>query len=239
MLNEATKVYPLRISDFNPDKTIKFSSILELFQDVAGYHSNFLGCGMDDFFKKSIGWVLIGVRFQLLKPIKMYSTVTVKTWPIKPSFVKFQREYLIYDEEGEVLCKGSSLWTIIDLNTRKLFPAKGEVYHGIDDFLQTENFADKFTKIKPLNLPFEFCGKPIVKFSDVDINGHLNNVKYANFIVDALGYDVERFSNFQIDYHKEVMLGQTVSLYKSVTCDEIIVKGVIEGETIFIAKYSK
>lgn len=236
MLREETKVYPVRISDFTPDKKIKFSSVLDFFQEVAGVHSKKLGCGIEDFEKSGYGWVLASVKFKLLKPFNMYSSVTVKTWPLKPSFVKFQREYLISDEQGDVLCKGSALWTIIDLKTRKLTAVK-DVYRGIGEFKTDENFDGKFLKIKSPDAGFSFVREVEVLFSDTDVNGHANNVKYANFIVDALGFEIENRGDFQIDYHKELFSGQKVSIYKAESGNEIIIKGVFRDELIFTARY--
>lgn len=238
MLREETKVYPVRISDFTPDKKIKFSSVLDFFQEIAGVHSKKLGCGIDDFEKSGYGWVLANVKFEILKPFSMYSSVTVKTWPLKPSFVKFQREYLILDEQGDVLCKGSALWTIIDLKTRKLAAVK-DVYRGIGEFKTDKNFDGKFLKIKSPDEGFCFAKEVEVYFSDTDVNGHANNVKYANFVVDALGFEIENSREFQIDYHKELLSGQKVAVYKAENGHETIIKGFSFDQLIFTACYRK
>lgn len=237
MYKEIQKEYALRTSDFTPEKTLKKSAILDLFQDIAGYHSNFLGCGVDDFSKKGYGWILVGVRCEALKAVNMYDNLTVKTWPIKPSFAKYQREYLAVNAENEVVLKGDAVWTIIDLNTRKPAVLK-DVYQGIDCFKSETAFTDKFVKTRPSDdTVFSFTGSRTVNFSDIDMNGHVNNIKYADFIVDVLGSKIENYRGFHIDYHKEALSGDTIDIYKGEDKGKLIVKGVKDGEISFIAEY--
>lgn len=236
MYREIQKEYALRTSDFTPEKTLRKSAILDLFQDVAGYHSNFLGCGIDEFAKKGYGWVLVGVRCETLKAVNMYDNLTAKTWPLKPTFAKFQREYIILDDKNEVVVKGDSVWTIIDLKMRKpvILP---EVYKGLDTYNEEKSFDDKFLKIRPSDREFAFAGSRLTAFSDIDMNGHVNNIKYADFIVDVLGNEIENYRGFHIDYHKEALLGRTIDLYKQEDCQKLTVKGLCDGETVFIAEY--
>ncbi len=238
MLNYIEKEYVLRTSDFNPNETVRTSGILDLFQDIAGYHSSFLGCGLTDFAKKGYCWVLVGVRFQKLKNFEMYSKVKVKTWPLKPSFVKFRREYLIYDENDNLLCKGDSMWTIIDMKSRKIV-SLSDVYNGLTDYREEKSLTDRFTKINlPAEDKFKLCGKREVTRSDLDMNGHVNNIRYANYVVDAVSEDVDSYKNFSIDYNKELLFGQAISIYRADEDGKIFIKGLCEGDLIFTAGYS-
>lgn len=236
MCREIQKEYALRTSDFTPEKTIRKSAILDLFQDIAGYHSNFLCCGLDEFAKKGYGWVLVGVRCKTLKAVNMYDNLTVKTWPLKPTFAKFQREYIILNDKNEVVLKGDSVWTIIDLKMRKpvILP---EVYKGLDTYNEEKSFTDKLLKIRPSDRDFSFAGSRLTASSDIDMNGHVNNIKYADFIVDVLGNEIENYRSFHIDYHKEAFLGKTIDLYKQEDCQKLTVKGLCDSETVFIAEY--
>ena len=55
----------------------------------------------------------------------------------------------------------------------------------------------------------------IIKFSDLDSNGHTNNAKYAAFAVDALPPQFQsiHFSDFRLNFAKEAMLGQELKIY--------------------------
>lgn len=204
--------YLLRATDFDCRYQLQPASVLELFQDAAGRHSIEMGVGYQQFAPKNLLWVLSGVRFQVIKTPEMYQRVKVITWPLPPSAVTFQRECRMEDMDGNLLVKGSSDWAVVDGLRRKIVPAKG-IYPPSFVPCEERCFADKAPRLRDFEPAGE--GKRIVPgFAELDINGHVNNTKYANFILDAVDWQPqERIDTFQIHYRKEMMAGQAVTLY--------------------------
>lgn len=236
MQKSCSREYYLRTSDFDYCKRLHASSILDLFQDVAGIHAEILGCGHSAFLKNSRIWVLVRVKFKVLSTPEMFQKVTVKTWPLPPSRAGFQREYLIEDENGKVLVKGSSDWVIIDSETRRLLPTK-DVYPFEDGFIETKVFEDKNTKI------FDFTAEKegevfLPTFSDIDMNNHVNNTKYANFVLNTVGLTKgQSIKEMQIDYRHEVKSGEAIKIAYRIEENEISAKGIDQnGETKFFCK---
>ncbi|MBQ4130767.1 MAG: hypothetical protein IJD71_00325 [Clostridia bacterium] len=235
MENLYIKKFNLRTSDFDCRKKILPSAVLDLFQTVAGEHATALGCGFDALFAKNLLWVLVRTRFEIIKQPDMYQAVTVKTWPLAPSRIGFQREYLMEDDKGNPLIKSSSDWVVIDSKERKIVAATN-VYPQMEH-LSDKCFEDRSKKLPDFeaeNHVLEICPK----FSEIDMNNHVNNTKYANYVLDALNpsEDFEiRF--FQIDYRHELCAGDSINVF--VKCEENIslVKGVSpSGENIFVCK---
>ena len=59
--------------------------------------------------------------------------------------------------------------------------------------------------------------KRTVRYSDIDINGHLNNVKYLDFIMDSFSLEEHRSLNvksIEISYSNESLPGDTITIYK-------------------------
>ena len=61
------------------------------------------------------------------------------------------------------------------------------------------------------------AGKFTVRYSDIDINGHLNSVKYVEHFVDL--FDMEQFRTgdirrFEINYVSEARFGTPLRLYR-------------------------
>lgn len=204
--------YYLRTSDFDCRWQLQPASILDLFQDVAGAHAAELGIGGAAMMEKQLMWVLTKVKFQVLAQPDMFQPVTVRTWPLAPSRIGFQREYQILGEEGELLVKGSSQWVLVHCEKRCFMPVK-DVYPMELDFRTEQMFEGKMARIRDQ----ETQGEPYrlrPGYSELDINGHVNNTKYANFVLDAWnpGED-EVIESFQIDYHREVQGGTELALY--------------------------
>ena len=71
-----------------------------------------------------------------------------------------------------------------------------------------------------------------MRYSDTDINGHINNIHYADFACDAI--HLERYGKgkfvrtFQLDYITECMAGETVSIDTAVAGNDLFARGVGE-----------
>ncbi len=202
--------YYLRTSDFDKNRRLLPSSLLDLFQDVAGAHAKVLGCGYDSLIKRSLVWVLVRVRYTLLSDVPMFSKITVRTWPLPPTRLGYTREYEILNAEGTAICKGSSEWVLMDINTRHL--ATAEDIYNLEHFHEVKNFpgrAVRTGRFTPDGAPYDVCPR----FSHIDMNGHVNNTKYMNFVLDAAPpADTDRIRTVQIDYRKEVLPNDTVSV---------------------------
>lgn len=228
-----SETFALRTSDFDCRGHIKPSAVLDLFQEAAGVHAGALGVGFDDLMKKQLLWVLVKVKYQVLNNIKRHQRVVVKTWPLKPSRIVLERDYLIEDEKGNVLVKGTSQWVTIHSEKRKFVPSP-DIY-PFEDFCEDRTFEEKFSK----NADFdsEDAVKKITpSFCELDMNGHVNNIRYADYVLNCLDLKDEAIESFQLDFHKEVYKDMPVSIYIEKSDGQILAKGANEqGERMFSA----
>lgn len=235
MQNIYAKSFNLRTSDFDCYRKITPASVLDLFQTVAGEHAAELGCGFDDLFARSLLWVLVRTKYQVVSQPKMYQTVRVETWPLAPSRVGFQREYLMKDDEGNILIKGSSDWVVIHSEQRKIVSAT-DIYPEME-LLTEKCFEERLKKLPD----FETVGDGLLVcpgFSQLDMNGHVNNTKYANYVLDALALnEQEEIKTLQMDYRREVQKGDVIRVYTQREGNLAIVKGVnSSGEVMFVCR---
>ncbi len=230
------KEYILRASDFDKFGNIKPSSVLDLFQDAAGQHAVEIGVGFDDMIKRSYLWVLTKVKFEILSQPKSYGKVIVKTWPLEPNRLTYRREYAIEDENGERLIVGSSEWVVIHSEKRR-FVSAPDLYPFTDGFHTEIMCEEKLTKVRD----FEISGAPYIVntgFSDLDVNDHVNNTKYANYVLDALNPEkAQGLKEFQIDYRKEVLGGTKLCIHHKKEDETVLVKGQNDdGDIMFACK---
>ena len=76
----------------------------------------------------------------------------------------------------------------------------------------------------------ELCRRK-VGYSDLDSNGHVNNSRYGNYILDALPEDIleQEISEFKINYSKEAFLGEEMTIVGSFSDDKK--KAIVAGRT--------
>ena len=226
------KEYELRAADFDRYDRIHPSSILSLFQDVAGIHANNLGIGFDALMEKKTIWVLTKVRYRLVGTPRRYETVRVRTWPLPPGRINFRREYCIETPQGEVLVQGTSEWVVVHSEKRRVLPATN-VYPG-DDYCTDSFFEPRLAKVPQFTAEGEGV-RVTPGFTQLDINGHINNTRYADYVMDALApCAATAVRELQIDYHRELLAGQSVQLHLLREGGELLAKGVsAEGECMF------
>ena len=187
------------------------ASILRFAQDAAGEHCLQLGTDWDSMAKHRYFWAVIRQRMEVTRLPKTGETVTVKTWPMPTTRVAYPRAAEGFNEAGESLFKVISLWVIVDMDTRAMvLPGKS----GVDvagTVLGTELKA-------PGGLPAidGSCNTcRTVAFSDLDVNGHMNNTRYLDWLCDLLPskfHEEHPMKAVTICYMSEALEGQQLQL---------------------------
>lgn len=226
------KEYELRGSDFDRFDRIRPAAVLDLFQDVAGIHAIELGVGFHDLIARELIWVLTKTRYEVVGALHRYDRVRVRTWPLPPGRVNCRREYRIEAMDGTALIHGTSEWVIVHSEKRRVLPA-GDVYPAGRTYCTDTVFAPRLAKVASFTPEGEgMCVRP--GFSQLDLNGHVNNTKYADYVWDLLALPQESsVTAFAIDYHREVLHGQELTLYAAQSEEGVLVRGMSEGELMF------
>ncbi|MBP5661948.1 MAG: hypothetical protein J6X30_02180 [Clostridia bacterium] len=229
-----TKAYDLRASDFDARCRLKPGALFDLLQDAAGQHAMRLGAGYSDMLKKNLLWVVVRQKVVILRAPEMYETVRVTTWPREAKRLDFQREYRVESENGEEIARGSSQWALIDAQTRRV-----KLVHGVfdlDRYDETPGLGEKLTRLPDFEAGENVAAAPI--YTDLDSNGHVNNTRYADLAYSAVPEQARReYKSVQIDFHKEVHLGDTVLLSHYTDGDRTLVKGECGTERMFTCAF--
>lgn len=217
------------------------ASLLRFAQDAAGSHCLELGTDWDTMASKGLFWAVIRQRLEVTRLPQAGETITVKTWPMPTTRVAYPRATEGYDADGNVLFKVISLWVIMDMQTRAMIrpDRSGVDVEGI--VLGGELPAP--AGLNPKELPAETLRT--VGFTELDINGHMNNARYLDWVCDLLASDFHRnhpMKAVTICYLSEALEGQQISLRwekgEALTVEGSVAKTAVNaGHTkIFTAK---
>ena len=234
MYNTYDETFTLRSRDCDLNDKWRPSAILETMQDTAGAHSKLLGCGRDELVRRNIVWVLSRCELHMDRYPASGEQITVHTFPTPNRICFFPRYYIFTDSRGEMVGKAGSLWLLLDLGTRRMLPP-GDVAKLIPD--------NKDLSI-PMNLPAtvgnlqgeEFVSEYRPVYTDLDVNGHVNNTRYVDWLCNTLGielmteYEPERII---INYNHEVLPDHVVTLRRILRDHEYRLSGTVSGSTAF------
>ena len=97
------------------------------------------------------------------------------------------RDFHLSSESGNVLALGTTTWFVIDIHRRR--PQRTDAYFHLDDWGEYEQAYPSFApKVQELEKP-DSTSQRHVYYSDLDVNGHVNNVKYLEYILDSFPLD--------------------------------------------------
>lgn len=225
----------LRTSDFDRHSRLLPSAVLELFQDAAGEHADRIGIGFRALEQRGLLWVVARTRYIVDRPAQMYQPVAVTTWPLEPHGYICRREYQITGQDGAVLIRGSSDWVILDRATRAPVLAR-ELYPAGAAYRAEPALEERPGRLhEPAGEPSRFDMTP--HYTDVDFNGHVNNTRYADYVLDALRPEQRAVGHFRIDYLHEVAEGQPLTLLTVQDEARAVCRGLgAEGQALFVCE---
>lgn len=191
---------------------MKTSWLLACVQEVAGEHSELLGAANGEYNGRNLFWAVTRHRVKISRLPGAKEVITIQTWPCPTTRVAYPRATVAYDEAGNELFRVMSLWVLMDVNTRAMIlPGKsGVLVEGVT----VGNEIDIPASLLPA--VGEHMEQRQVRFTDLDVNGHMNNTQYLNWVDDLLPGDYHRdhpAMEFTICYLNEAREGQNLELH--------------------------
>lgn len=228
------KEFKLTFGQCNKNQKILLSQLLLLTCDTAVEDYRQLGYSWEMLCEHHMFILMSRLSLHVLKMPVTNQCITIETWEEKPDGIQLNRKYRIVDSDsGEVLINGSSSWMVVNTESRRIIPAKKFTLRPAPD-KQTEYDGLPLGKIV-IPEDCKHLDNRVIRFSDVDANGHTNNSRYGDFIIDALPEDLqnEDFSDIRINYSHEAVLGETLDISAAYKDNEIIVAGKHGNDTCF------
>ena len=213
---------------------LKPSMLLFYCQDIAGHHCTHLGTDYDTLAHRNLFWAVIRQKVQITRLPRSGETIRVETWPMPTTRTCYPRSTVAYDREGNELFRAIGLWVLMDMQTRAMIlPGKS----GVE--------VDGITLGDELDVPGSLAPAVgenremrQVRFTDLDVNGHMNNTQYLNWVEDLLPgshHKEHPAVGFTVCYLNEALEGQNLELSWTLG-EDLRVDAKCEDRRIFAAK---
>ncbi len=192
----------------------KFYTLASMLLESAAIHSAMHGFGYYDMIRKRVYWVLS--RFHVIMhayPV-MDQPVVIETWHKGSDKLFFTRDYRMFSEGGQLFSSATSAWLILDGATgRPRKPEEGNDFNefGVPDLHAVEALPGKLPGLKEADRKISRTAR----YSDMDINKHVNAIKYIEWVQDFYGEETYANMNvceFQINYQAETRFGEEVEI---------------------------
>jgi acyl-ACP thioesterase len=219
MTREKIGIYPLVAEPFHCDFSgrLTWGVLGNHLLNCAGFHAADRGFGMAEMNQNHYTWVLSRLTIEMDEMPQQYETFSVKTWVEKVYRFFTDRDFAVLNAEGKSIGYARSVWAMISIETRK--PADLLQLHGdgLTDYVCTEEPCpiEKAGRVKVQEA--EPTARHRVVYSDIDINGHVNSIKYIEHILDLFPLDTYRtqqLKRFEVAYVAEGYAGDTLLIYR-------------------------
>lgn len=212
--------YPFYVEPFHVDMSGRiFMGILgNHLLNAAGNHSQRRGWGISALNESQHTWVLSRLSIEMKEMPRQYEHAEVRTWVESVIKLFTNRNFAILRPDGTPYGYARSIWAMIDVNTRKPCDLLS-LYDG-DIVRYVVNPEENVCPIEGHGR-FRFRNAELVRtietyYSDIDINGHVNSIKYIEHILDL--FPREKFTGqgirrFEIAYKTEAYMGDRLNFY--------------------------
>lgn len=220
MSKSFTKKYEIHYYEVDAKLRCKLSSIIDFICDVGTQQSECLGGGIEFCTKNNCAWVFYKDDIKMYRYPMFGETINITTQPI--GFKKFYglRKYTIMDEKNNLIGEAFALFFLIDINKRRPTRIQKEQYemYGVDGDVDYDISMDRIEKLDQEQYNKQFN----IRYSDIDSNNHVNNVKYFEWAIEAVPLEVVNnyiIGRIKIIFEKETTYGE--SILSSATIKEI------------------
>ena len=154
-------------------------------------------------------WVLLRKEVTVMKPVKLDDKVRVITYPAGFDRILAYRDFIVYDQNNELVATASSTWTLMNLDTRKIQRIPSDIYKVAYDGTPLAKPASKLLISKKLIDIYKYE----IKYGDLDWNGHVNNIVLTKLMIQATPIDIlkdKKIENYKIHIKSECLLGEPI-----------------------------
>lgn len=176
--------FTIRASEIDLSGKATLASLAGLMQEIAGNHASTLNFDITDLQKRNLTWVLHRLDIKMKEYPRWRDKITIETWPNAGDSLRAYRDYRILAEDGRLLGVALSYWMIINMETRRPSRIPKEILElrlgDYDHVLDIKKDRPRASDGSDLDKMF------FVRKADLDMNGHVNNARYLEWITETL-----------------------------------------------------
>ena len=200
---------PFDMADMNGH--IKLPDVILLSLQVSGMQSIELGVSdktiLEDY---NLVWIITEYDIEVVRLPRFAEEITIETEALSYNRLFCYRRFTIYDEVGQDLIHMMATFVLMDRDSRKVHAVEPDIVAPYQsDF---DKKLIRGPKYEPLEEPVSKDYH--VRFYDLDMNGHVNNSKYLDWIFEVMGVDfLTQYipKKINLKYVKEVRPGGVIT----------------------------
>ena len=212
-----TESLAIRSVDCDQYGKMRLDALFMAMQEGGETHARLLGIGHQALLDRQLFFALSRIHVSILNPPRFGQHIRHTTWPGTMNRFFCPRYHVFSLDDGTPLAAAGALWVILDTKTRRIVsPLQADLH-----------FPDNSDLPVPTELPNRLpskivstytVSKRLVQYSDMDLNGHVNNTRYITWLCDQLGkvaFDGCHISSVTAGYEREIRDEEELEIHLS------------------------
>ena len=204
--------YKVKFHDTNSNEILSSSHVLKFMQETGMLHM--LGCrpSYEDLLNENKALILSSIRVNIYSPIYAYDEITVKTWACGSRGFTTTRSFEIFKGE-ELVAESNSIWALVSVSDKKLIRVSEVDFSNFEP--EEPLVLDSPAKVRiPNELKLSLVGEYTVRYTDIDLNGHMNNTNYPDMFFNFLPKpEAKLVKSYAISYVNEAKKDDNLKFY--------------------------
>ncbi|KAI3525049.1 hypothetical protein L1887_03720 [Cichorium endivia] len=228
----------IRVYEVGPDQTASVETLMNHFLEIAISHMKRIGLmhdrfGSEEMSKENLMWVVAKIQMVVDRYPTWGDIVQIDTWKSACGKNGLSCNLTFSDcKTGEILVRASSIWVMMNKKTRKLSKFPNEVRAKLEQyFVDTPPMIEQDTRTwskKEEKFDENVCKGLTPRWSDLDINYHVNHVKYVGLALESVPKTI--MENYEIH-------SMTLQYYQECTKDSVLrsVTSILANDNVRVA----
>jgi medium-chain acyl-[acyl-carrier-protein] hydrolase len=205
-------------ADTDMQARIRLGSLVNFLIQSAIDSADSLGFGFGGIRQQNLFWVLSRLTLDIFRPLKWYEKVEVETWPKNIEKILYLRDFLLRDENRNIIARATSGWLAVDIETKRLKKIDGIHSEFFIRLKDKHAIPETPGKLVPLlgGENYEISSG----YYDIDMNKHVTTTRYVDWMMDTLPLDfhLEHYPRkLTLNFMKETMPGEKIRLVRQRT----------------------
>jgi len=227
-----TEKYDVNVYDADINGRLKITSLCNYLQNTAWRHYSEIEKAKGAMLQSGHIWAMMRLEAEIYKTAAWENKLTVETWSKSIGKVSAFRDYNVTDENGACIAAATTTWVVIDPVTKKIQPLKSvaEKWPEQKDKSAIGREAGKAEAVLNPSVSSEFK----VKFSEFDVNRHVNNVSYIDWMNETFTkeyLETHEIKTILINFMEEAEYGGTISAVMEQKAENTFACAVIKKES--------
>ena len=226
-----TENYKVKFHDTNSNEMLSVSGILKYMQETGMLHMLACRPSYNDLLNENKALILSSIRINLYSPIYSYDDISVTTWATGSRGFTTYRSFSL-SRKDELLAEANTIWALVSTTDKKLIKISEVDFSNFEPEPQIE--LDLPAKVRiPQELKLSLVGEYTVRYSDTDVNHHINNTNYPDMFFNYIPSPESKFiKSVAVSYINDAKVGDNLKFYMAKSNGKYFMRSIHEDGRI-------